>query len=163
MTDFDLIAARRNTPNWPPFDGDIWTDRNGREWLAEMVVLPGDNAIIGFREGNTSCLARYALEVHGPLTLTGKGRDRLRFEALPEVQKRVAAYLAAACWDCGPEGATGPTCSDCTDAFQVCFCREFDCAGECCGVGNCTCTPAPGDPHPRGGEGVDLAALGGER
>ncbi len=32
-----------------------------------------------------------------------------------------------------------------------CQCEAYDCAGECCGVGNCTCSPAPGDPHPRGG------------
>ncbi|MEV5211400.1 hypothetical protein AB0K35_28390 [Micromonospora sp. NPDC053740] len=153
MTVFDLIAARRNTPNWPPFDGDIWTDRNGREWLADIVVLPGDNAIIGFREGNTSCLPRYALEKHGPLTLTSKGVDRLRFEQLPpSMRAEWAAHLASACWDCGPEGATASWCDDCYEADPECKCEEYDCAGECCGVGNCTCTPAPGDPHPRGGE-----------
>jgi hypothetical protein len=31
-----------------------------------------------------------------------------------------------------------------------CPCEAYDCAGECCGVGRCSCTPAPGDPHPRG-------------
>jgi len=119
VTDFDLIAARRNTPNWPPLDGDIWTGGDGREWLASITLLPGDNSIIGFSEGATSCLPRYALEKHGPLTLTHKGYDRLRFEELPaEARERDAAYLARACWDCGPEGSTGPDCGDCPEGGE---------------------------------------------
>ena len=150
---FDLLAARRDTPNWPPRDGDIWTDRNGREWLAGIQLLPNDDAIVVFSEGNTRCVTRHALERYGPLTLTHKGHDRLRFEALPaNVRARYAAYLADACWDCGPEGATGSWCDNCFSAQDACTCEEYDCAGECCGVGNCSCTPAPGDPHPRGGE-----------
>ncbi len=164
MTDFDLIAARRNTPNWPPRDGDIWTGSDGREWLADIVLLPGDRSIIGFREGAESCLPRYALEKSGPLTLTHKGHERLRFEQLSEAaQSSWFAYLASACWDCGPEGATASWCDDCFTAQDACTCEEYDCAGECCGVGNCTCTPAAGGPNPRGGEGVDPAVLGGER
>lgn len=117
---FDLAAARTNTPNWPPRDGDIWTDRNGREWLAVIQPLPGDNAIVALHSGNTGCLPRYALEMHGPLTLTTSGHDRIRFEQLPEASRaRYAAYLASVCWDCGPEGATGPECSDCANNLEM--------------------------------------------
>ncbi|MEW2442807.1 hypothetical protein [Micromonospora marina] len=42
--------------------------------------------------------------------------------------------------------------SDTPSDDRFCVCEAYDCAGECCGVGNCSCTPAPGDPHPRGGE-----------
>ncbi|MFJ8687372.1 hypothetical protein [Micromonospora wenchangensis] len=113
---FDLIAARRDTPSWPPLDGDIWADRDGREWLAGITLLPGDRAIIGFSHGNTRCRPSYALEKFGPLTLASKGHERVRFEQLPaEARDRQAAYLASVCWLHGPEGATGVECDDCTD------------------------------------------------
>jgi hypothetical protein len=48
-----------------------------------------------------------------------------------------------------------------------CDCEAYDCAGECCGIGRCSCTPAPGDPHPRGEgpapEDALMAALYGRR
>lgn len=116
---FDLAAARRNTPNWPPRDGDIWTDRTGREWLAVIALLPGDNAVIGFHAGNTECIPSYALEKYGPLTLTHAGHDRTRYEQLPAEQRaRHAAYLASLCAYCGPEGALGDcgTCGDDTES-----------------------------------------------
>lgn len=111
---FDLAAARTNTPNWPPLDGDLWADRDGREWLATISIDRNDDARIGLHHGTTSCMPSYALEKYGPLTLVSPGHDRVRFGQLPaDMRARHAAYLASACWDCGPEGATGPMCRDC--------------------------------------------------
>jgi hypothetical protein len=113
---FDLVAARRNTPNWPPLDGDIWADRTGREWLAGIQLLPADDAIVVFRDGGTGCLTSYALEMYGPMTLVSAGHERMRFERLPaDVRVRHAAWLAAVCWLCGPEGATGNYCGVCDE------------------------------------------------
>ncbi|MFI6228563.1 hypothetical protein ACIBCR_14780 [Micromonospora echinospora] len=117
---FDLTAARTNTPNWPPMDGDIWTDRNGREWLAVIQPTRDDNTIVVFRSGNAGCLPSYALEMHGPLTLTAKDHARIRFEELPaDQQARYMAYLASVCTFCGPEGATGPECTDCANDLEM--------------------------------------------
>lgn len=113
---FDLVAARRDTPHWPPLDGDIWADRNGRRWHADIQLLPGDHAIVGFRDGGTGCLPSYALEMYGPLTLTHAGHERQQFERLPaDARVRHAAWLAGVCWLCGPEGATGPECNNHAD------------------------------------------------
>ncbi|WP_341720001.1 hypothetical protein QQG74_09950 [Micromonospora sp. FIMYZ51] len=113
---FDLVQARRDTPHWPPLDGDIWADRNGREWLAGIQLLPGDHAIIAFRYGNTGCLPSYALEVYGPMRMVSAGHERQRFDRLPaDARERHAAYLASVCWLCGPEGATGDYCGTCDE------------------------------------------------
>ncbi|MEU7980528.1 hypothetical protein AB0B63_18590 [Micromonospora sp. NPDC049081] len=117
---FDLTAARRDTAHWPPLDGDIWTDRDGREWLAGIVDLPGDNAIIGFSHDKTRCVPRYALEKYGPLTLKFGGHARQQYDQLPaEVRERETAYLAGRCPWCGPEGATGPECRDCLEGAEA--------------------------------------------
>ncbi len=113
---FDLTAARRDTAHWPPLDGDIWTDRDGRDWLASIVILPGATAIIGFSHDRARCVPRYALEMYGPLTLKFGGHARRELERLPaEQQARHAAYLASLCPWCGPEDATGPECRDCLE------------------------------------------------
>ena len=41
--------------------------------------------------------------------------------------------------DCG--AARGSYLCECLPDDGWCDCEEYDCAGECCGVGNCTCTP----------------------
>ncbi|SCL16415.1 hypothetical protein GA0074692_0024 [Micromonospora pallida] len=36
----------------------------------------------------------------------------------------------------------------CSGDDGICDCEEYDCAGECCGIGNCTCTPDDDQPWP---------------
>ncbi|GGM26608.1 hypothetical protein GCM10011608_09280 [Micromonospora sonchi] len=115
---FDLVQARRDTPNWPPLDGDRWADRHGDQWIA-YIAEHGDTATLAFLNvgRDARCLARYALEKHGPLTLVAAGAERQRFERLPaDARERYTAYLAAACWLCGPEGSTGVYCGTCDES-----------------------------------------------
>lgn len=114
---FDLVQARRDTPNWPPLDGDVWADRNGEQWIA-YIVEHGDTAHTAFLHAtrDARCLPSYALEVCGPMTLVAAGHERQRADRLPAgMRERAAAWLASVCWLCGPEGATGDYCGECDE------------------------------------------------
>ncbi len=52
-------------------------------------------------------------------------------------------------WLSTMDGATGATVPD--DLWPgdgTCSCESYDCRGECCGIGNCSCTPTEGDDTP---------------
>jgi hypothetical protein len=70
------------------------------------------------------------------------------------------------CPECGDPYIGGPGCyagACAAEPDDECSCASYDCAGECCGVGNCTCTPASGDPHPRGDGPAPVLAEGSVR
>lgn len=50
----------------------------------------------------------------------------------------LAASMSGTCYCTGRPGCQA---DDDTSEEGWCDCEEYDCAGECCGLGNCTCTP----------------------
>lgn len=72
--------------------------------------------------------------------------DRIRTAAV----KRLAAAGKVDIGTAEPGSYSVPSL---TDDDGACNCESYNCSGECCGVGNCTCTPVdrPGSTSPEPG------------
>jgi len=53
-------------------------------------------------------------------------------------------------WDGAVWSCTTPGCLRASDNERGCNCELYNCAGECCGAGNCTCTPDAATEAPDG-------------
>ncbi|MFI7073629.1 hypothetical protein [Micromonospora sediminicola] len=77
---FDFSVSAVDTPGWPPLAQDVWADRHGVEYVADVYDLGDGTAcqMIALDGSGRRATPEFLAEVAGPLRLVAAGWDRNR-------------------------------------------------------------------------------------